>query len=191
MSFESGAESCALHPLQGGLAVKNLIGLMVLAVIFSAGAATMTFAAGDAAVSGSQTIEGDVLKIEGEFYTVHDTTGHEVRVHVDKTTKVEGVIKTGDKVNVQVTDKGHALSVKRVHAAGGGMAALGPQTITGDVLKIEGEFYTVHDTAGHEVRVHVDKTTKQEGAIKVGDKVEVKVTEKAHALSIKQASAGK
>jgi hypothetical protein len=58
-----------------------------------------------------------VLKIEGEFYTVHDTAGHEVRVHVDKTTKLDGRFKTGDKGVVEVTVKGHALSMKHVTAA--------------------------------------------------------------------------
>jgi hypothetical protein len=53
--------------------------------------------------------------MEGEFYTVHDTAGHEVRLHVDKTTKLDGAFKTGDKVEVQVRDKGHALSMKHVN----------------------------------------------------------------------------
>jgi hypothetical protein len=46
---------------------------------------------------------------------VHDTAGHEVRLYVDKTTKLDGAFKTGDKVEVQVTDKGHALSMKHVN----------------------------------------------------------------------------
>jgi ribosomal protein S1 len=81
--------------------------------------------------------------------------------------------------------------MKHVHAIGGGMAALGPQTVKGDVLKMEGDFYTVHDTAGHEVRVHVDKTTKLDSAFKTGDKVEVQVTDKGHALSMKHVNAAK
>ena len=60
-------------------------------------------------------ITGDVLKIEGEFYTVHDETGHEVRLHIDKTTKLESAFKTGDKVEVQVTDKGPATECGRTY----------------------------------------------------------------------------
>ena len=56
--------------------------------------------------AGSKIVEGDVLKIEGEFYTVHDTAGHEVRLHVDKTTHLEGAFKAGDKVEAHVTDTG-------------------------------------------------------------------------------------
>jgi ribosomal protein S1 len=124
-----------------------------------------------------------VLKIEGEFYTVHDTAGHEVRLHVDKTTHLEGTFKAGDKVEAHVTDQGHARSIIHL-TAGGKIATPGSKIVEGDVLKIEGEFYTVHDTAGHEVRLHVDKTTHLEGTFKAGDKVEVYATDKGHARSM-------
>jgi hypothetical protein len=64
---------------------------------------------------GPQTIKGDLLKIEGESYVVHDLKGKEVRLHVDQTTKLEGgAFKTGDKVEAQVNEKGHAVSM--IHA---------------------------------------------------------------------------
>ncbi len=174
------------HYLQEGSAMKSLIVLTVWAVILSFGMATLTYAAGEMAAP-SQTVNGDVLKIEGEFYTVHDMAGHEVRVHVDKTTQLEGTFKAGDKVEAQVTDKGHALSMRHVNVAGSG----GPHPVKGDLLKIEGEFYTVHDTAGHEVRLHVDKTTKLEGIFKAGDKVAAQVTNESHVLSMRHATPAK
>ena len=157
--------------------MKRNIALFVFALIGSIGIATLSYAA------GSKIVEGDVLKIEGEFYTVHDTAGHEVRLHVDKTTQLEGTFKVGDKVEAHVTDKGHARSIMHLTAAGK-TAAPGSKIVEGDVLKIEGEFYTVHDTAGHEVRLHVDKTTQLEGTVKAGDKVEAYVTDKGHARSL-------
>jgi exosome complex RNA-binding protein Csl4 len=168
--------------------MKKLIGLFAFAMTLSFGMGSLSYAAGDKAASGPQSIKGDLLKIEGEFYTVHDTAGHEVRLHVDKTTKLDGSFKTGDKVEAQVTDKGHAFSLKHANVASGGMAALGPEAVKGDLLKIEGEFYTVHDTAGHEVRLHVDKTTKLDGSFKAGDKVEAQVTDNSHALSMNHAN---
>jgi ribosomal protein S1 len=159
--------------------MKRLIALFWLTLISSIGIATLSYAA------GSKLVEGDVLKIEGEFYTVHDTAGHEVRLHVDTTTHLEGGdFKAGDKVEAHVTDKGHARSIIHLTAAGK-MATPGSKIVEGDVLKIEGEFYTVHDTAGHEVRLHVDTTTHLEGsAFKTGDKVEAYVTDKGHARSM-------
>jgi membrane protein implicated in regulation of membrane protease activity len=52
-----------------------------------------------------------------------------------------------------------------------------PKTVKGDLLKIDGEFYVVKDMAGKQIRLHADWTTVLDGAIKVGDKVEVQATE--------------
>jgi hypothetical protein len=95
--------------------MKKLIGLFVFAMILSAGMVTLSYAAGDMAEPGSKTVNGDLLKIEGEFYTVHDKSGHEVRLHVDKTTKLDGMpFIAGEKVEVQATDKNHAVSMRHV-----------------------------------------------------------------------------
>jgi ribosomal protein S1 len=88
--------------------MKRRIALLAFALISSIGIATLLYAA------GSKIVEGDVLKIEGEFYTVHDTAGHEVRLHVDKTTHLEGAFKAGDKVEAYVTDTGHARSLYHI-----------------------------------------------------------------------------
>ena len=76
--------------------------------------ASLSYAAGDTAEPSTQTLKGDLLKIEGEFYVVKDMSGKEIRLHVDKTTKLEGTIKAGDKVEAQATEKNHALSIKHV-----------------------------------------------------------------------------
>jgi hypothetical protein len=39
----------------------------------------------------------------------------EVRLHVDKTSQLEGEVKAGDKIEAQVTRNGHAESIKRNH----------------------------------------------------------------------------
>lgn len=164
----------------------------VVALVFIVGNTAMAYAAAETSVPGPQSIKGDLLKIEGEFYTVHDTAGHEVRVHVDKTTKLDGDFKTGDKVEAQVTDKGHAFDMKHANVASAGLPASAPLTVKGDLLKIEGEFYTVHDTSGHEVRMHVDGATKMSGgAFKTGDKIEAQLTDKNHALSVAHANPAK
>lgn len=95
--------------------MKKLIGLFVFAIALSAGMASLSYAAGDMAAPGSQTVvKGDLLKIDGEFYVVKDMTGKEIRLHVDKTSKLDGAFKAGDKVEAQATEKDHALSIKHV-----------------------------------------------------------------------------
>ena len=61
---------------------------------------------------GLQTVQGDVLKIEGDSYVVKDMTGKEIRLHVDKTTELEGSFKAGDQIEARATEKDHALSIK-------------------------------------------------------------------------------
>jgi len=60
-----------------------------------------------------QIVKGDVLMTEGEFYIVKDITGHEVRLHVNKETKLDGTVKVkvGDKIEARVTPEGHAISI--------------------------------------------------------------------------------
>ena len=152
-----------------------------LLTIFGFSLITCVGFAGLTAAAGSKIVEGSVLKIEGEYYTVHDTTGHEIRLHVDKTTHLEGgAFKTGDKIEAHVTEKGHARSIVHL-TAGGKTETPGSKIVQGDVLKIDGEYYTVHDIAGHEVRLHVDKQTHlDDSPFKVGDKVEAYATDKGH-----------
>ncbi len=158
--------------------MKRLLALFGFILVSSIGIATFSYAA------GSRLVEGDILKIEGEFYTVHDMAGHDVRLHVDKTTHLEGgAFKAGDKIEAHVTEKGHARSIVHL-TAGGKLETSGSKIVEGDILKIEGEYYTVHDIAGHEVRLHVNKTTHLEGTFKVGDKVEVYATDKGHARAM-------
>ena len=49
-----------------------------------------------------------MLKTEGEYYIVRDRSGHDVRLHVDKTTHLAGNdFHVGDKIEAYVTDQGH------------------------------------------------------------------------------------
>lgn len=93
--------------------MKKLIGPFILAVIIGVGMASYSYAADDMAAPSTQTVKGDLLKIDGEFYVVKDTAGKEVRLHVDKTSQLDGTFKAGDKIEAQATDKGHASSIKQ------------------------------------------------------------------------------
>ena len=92
--------------------MKSFISSMVFAAIVCFGLATGTYAADVMAAPESKTITGDLMKIDGEFYVVKDSAGKEVRLHVDKTSKLDAAFKAGDKVEAQATDKGHALSMR-------------------------------------------------------------------------------
>jgi uncharacterized protein YdeI (BOF family) len=93
--------------------MKKLIVPFMFAMILGVAMASLSFAA-DMAAPGTQTVKGDLLKIDGEFYVVKDTAGKEIRLHVDKTSQLDGTFKAGDKIEAQATDKGHASSIKLV-----------------------------------------------------------------------------
>lgn len=59
------------------------------------------------------------------------------------------------------------------------------KTITGELFRIEDGNYFVKAKDGKEVRLHTDKTTKMSGDIKKGDRIEAKVNQENHALTIR------
>jgi len=58
------------------------------------------------------TIKGTLMKMDGEYYSVKDTDGKEIRLHVDRSTKLDKVV-VGDKVKAYITDRGHATTLQR------------------------------------------------------------------------------
>lgn len=105
--------------------MKRVIGFLAFAAILSVGMVPLIYAAepmgapGEMATPGAREITGDLLRIDGEFYVVKEASGKEVRLHVDKTSKLEGTFKAGDKIEAQASEKGHALSIRPAGAAPG------------------------------------------------------------------------
>ena len=59
-----------------------------------------------------QAIKGEVLRVDGENYFVRAEGGKEVRLHSDDTTQKTGDINQGDRIEAQVDDQNHALSIR-------------------------------------------------------------------------------
>ena len=64
--------------------------------------------------AGPTTLEGTLMKVEGDFYVIMDSAGKEQRVHVDRSTSIIGKIQPGSKVKAEVTNDGHASALKRL-----------------------------------------------------------------------------
>jgi hypothetical protein len=69
----------------------------------------------------------------------------------------------------------------------GSSHAEGAKTIKGELFRIEDGNYFVKVKDGKEVRLHTDKTTQMMGEIKKGERIEAKVNNENHALSIRKA----
>ena len=63
----------------------------------------------------------------------------------------------------------------------------GVQTIRGEVLRVDHENYFVKQYDGKEVRLHIDEMTQMIGSIGQGERIEAKVNDQNHALSIREA----
>ena len=114
-----------------------------------------------------QTVEGEVLRAEGNQYVVKDVSGKEIRLYVDKNTKLDGNLTAGDKVVARISEPPstatpYATSVIRLGT---------PQAIEGQVVGIDGDSYIIRDANGREMRVFADTNTVREGNIAPGDRV--------------------
>jgi hypothetical protein len=76
---------------------------------------------------------------------------------------------------------------KNVDNEKGSHQADGSKTIKGELSRVEDGNYFVKVKDGKEVRLHTDKTTQMMGKIKKGDRIEAKVNDQNHALSIQLA----
>ena len=60
----------------------------------------------------------------------------------------------------------------------------GVHIIQGDVLRVEGNTYFIKELGGKELSLRTDTTTMKAEKIQVGDRIEAKVDENNHALSL-------
>jgi autotransporter translocation and assembly factor TamB len=60
--------------------------------------------------SPSQTVRGQIIKVDGQTYVVQDLSGKEVNLHVDSNTMMmDGTqLREGDTITADVTAKGQA-----------------------------------------------------------------------------------
>jgi len=56
-------------------------------------------------------VQGTLMKIDGSFFVIMDSSGKEQRVHVDKSTMIIGKVQPGAQVKAEVTQEGHASAV--------------------------------------------------------------------------------
>ena len=69
--------------------MKSMFGLFTLAAVMSFWIGQLDTCGRRNGCTRPSDNQGDVLKIDGEYYVVKDSTGKEVRLHVDKTSKLE------------------------------------------------------------------------------------------------------
>jgi hypothetical protein len=100
------------------------------------------------------------------------------------------VASSADEMKADQSDRrqgGQEAGEKQMSDEMKGGPSKGGKTINGEVLRVEGDHYFVKGQDGKEVRLHTDKTTQKTGNIQQGDRIEAKVNDQNHALSIRSA----
>jgi uncharacterized protein YdeI (BOF family) len=113
-----------------------------------------------------QTIEGVVQRLEGNDYVIKDLSGREVRLNVDRSTRLDGNITAGDRIvavtNPLVTSGPY---VTNLYILGS------PGVVQGEIVRIEGNSYVVRDLTGREFRLDTNAATVRNGNAAIGDRV--------------------
>jgi hypothetical protein len=101
--------------------MSKLVLFLITAALLSPGAGTL-FAADPMSEKEAtpsikeritkDTVKGTLMKIDGEYYWIKDNDGKEVKIHVDKSTKMDKVVE-GDHVKAYITDQGHTTTLQR------------------------------------------------------------------------------
>jgi hypothetical protein len=60
------------------------------------------------------SVNGELLRIEGEYFIIRDASGQEMRLHVTNETKMENAVQVGDRIEAQVSGRNHAETVRSV-----------------------------------------------------------------------------
>jgi len=102
-------------------------------------------------------------------------------------TQADNTAPTTDEMKADQSDRrqgGQEAGEQQMNDVQGGQSKDG-HMITGEVLRVESDIYFVKGQDGKEVRMYTDKTTIIMGNIRQGDRIEAKVNEENHALSIR------
>jgi hypothetical protein len=57
-------------------------------------------------------VQGEILRIEGDYYVLRQSSGEEMSLQVDNDTKMDVVPTLGDKIEAEVTLQGHAEHIR-------------------------------------------------------------------------------
>src|ERR1043165_6935150 len=91
-----------------------------------------------------------------------------------------------DKLQADQSDRRHGgqeAGKKQMHETESGKST-DSKTITGEVLRVEGNDCFIKGQDGKEVRLHIDTTTLQARNIDPGERIEAKVDNQNHVLAI-------
>lgn len=99
--------------------MTKALGRIAISLLLGFGAFSLAYAADpkpapskpSPSTAVAQPLKGQVIKIEGNVYVVKDTTGKEIRLHVNQETVLQADLHVGDKIDAEVLPDGRAITI--------------------------------------------------------------------------------
>ena len=60
-----------------------------------------------------KTIKGEVFRVKGQHFYVRQSDGKEMHLHAKPTTQINGELKKGDRIEVELDDEDNALLIRK------------------------------------------------------------------------------
>lgn len=124
--------------------------------------------------AASMKIEGELLKIVGQYYVIKDDQGKETYLLITQSTKLSGSYKPGDRIEVWTSPIEHAVAI-RADIQNRDDLAMESATYSyrGKLINIEGRYYVLAGADGKEKHFLIDLNTELAGEFRPGDQIEV------------------
>jgi uncharacterized protein YdeI (BOF family) len=111
-------------------------------------------------------LQGEVVRIDGDGYLIRESSGRDMRLRVDNTTRFDRNIRAGDKVvaitNPMPSDAPYVTTMYRLDS---------PHIVQGEVVGIDKNEYVVRDLTGRDVRLQRNSAAVRNDTIRVGDRI--------------------
>lgn len=94
------------------LSISKIAGIVSCVFVLCVGLSDANASRSEDLIKG-ETIQGEVVRVEGDHLLVKEKDGKEVRIHIDQTTKMsDKTLEQGDGIVATVDEQNHALSIQ-------------------------------------------------------------------------------
>ena len=123
-----------------------------------------------------RTVDGIVQQLDGNDVVIRESSGRDVRLHVDNTTRLDQSIRVGDRVvavtNEMPSNDAYASNLYRLNSSPMIQGDNGsPGIIQGELLRGNEKGYVIRESNGRERTLQVDNTTALNRHLRGGDQV--------------------
>jgi uncharacterized protein YdeI (BOF family) len=123
-----------------------------------------------------RTVEGIVQQLDSNYVVIRESSGRDVRLHMDNTTRVDQNIRVGDRVVAMTKEMpSDGAYATNMYSLDGSQLIQGetgnPGMIQGELVKADDNGYVVRDGNGRERTLQVGNTTRLNRRLRAGDQV--------------------